>query len=1110
MVGGIVQRGLFVWAAIAGVTLRLWAAESQPEASPVAYRVTRYTAEQGLPQNTIKALLQTHDGYLWIGTLAGLARFDGVKFDVFNTSKTPEMISDAIIALTEDRQDGSLWVNTGNGLLRYHQHRFERFDESQGFPPPVGELWPARLGGVWYSPNSGQLALLQNRTIRTWKLRDEGPVGYRILQVEEQEDASLLVLMHVGLFRFEPVTGDLTRLGPPVATDTSYRHFFKQTNGTMLVVAREGLWRLTARSPVSPAPRAGTRPTVSKPEPGGSVGPVPSPGGVLNEPPSDAEWEHLETVSPGDRQCPEEIHASGDGGFWILWSSYGPPRLARFRADRSEFLDMSNLPDYSITAFLQDAEGHLWLGTMAGLYQLRPRAVQVYAREQGLRNDDVNSVTEGVDGTIWLGTAAGVSGIKDGRVTNLPPVEPMATGARGELLLADRQGRVWLGGHLADTVAYDQGKWVSPATFNSQMGWVRTLHQDRTGRIWAGFERGAGWISEEGDFREVPQTLSNPDVRVIYQDRRGDLWFGTYGGGLNRLHDGSITSYTTTLGKYNNRAWWIHEDADGVFWVGSQDGLNRFVPPGIESGKQKAESRNENEHSNSAPSLVTRHSTPDTSEGRFFTFTTEHGLYENTVNNIQEDDFGYLWLSGLQGIYRVERRELNEVAAGRQARAQVVAYGEADGLLNSECNGGDNQPSGCKDRAGRIWFPTVRGVAMIDPRAIRRNTVPPPVVIEQVKADDQVIFGDGMKTESGVQSPKSKVSASRVLNSQPSTLNYRLAPGRARVLEIHYVANSFAAPQRIRFKYRLKGYDQEWRFDEENRRVAFYTRLRPGAYTFLVTACNNHGLWNETPAEFSFALAPHFWQTGLFFALATAAVLGLGGAIQAYRLRWQRRLLQAEQRQALADERTRIARDLHDDLGSALTGTALKLDVLRRDTQTSPALTRRLAESAAGIRALAQHIREVVWALNPQCDTVPSVASFLEQQASQVLKVDGVRCRLEFPEDIPPLPLDGETRYQLALGVREALTNAVRHAAASEIVLGLSVEANHLIARVADNGRGFCPAKGPPAGHGLANIKARLERLGGQCECRSLPGTGTTVELRVPLNSARSRNPIKP
>ena len=131
-------------------------------------------------------------------------------------------------------------------------------------------------------------------------------------------------------------------------------------------------------------------------------------------------------------------------------------------------------------------------------------------------------------------------------------------------------------------VAFDHGAWVSPAPLSLGESWVRILYEDRSGRIWAGFDGGVAWLSDAGKVQELPQALSHPDVRVIHEDRRGDLWFGTYGGGLNRLHDGQITAYATTLGEYNNRAWCIHEDADGVFWVGSRNGMNRFVPPGVD------------------------------------------------------------------------------------------------------------------------------------------------------------------------------------------------------------------------------------------------------------------------------------------------------------------------------------------------------------------------------------------------------------------------------------------------------------------------------------------------------------------------------------------------
>jgi signal transduction histidine kinase len=200
---------------------------------------------------------------------------------------------------------------------------------------------------------------------------------------------------------------------------------------------------------------------------------------------------------------------------------------------------------------------------------------------------------------------------------------------------------------------------------------------------------------------------------------------------------------------------------------------------------------------------------------------------------------------------------------------------------------------------------------------------------------------------------------------------------------------------------------------------------------------------------------------------------------------------------ALAEERARIARDLHDDLGTALTGVALELDVARR--QSGDGIANRLGETAHNIRTLAERMREVVWAVNPNCDTVSSLASFLEQQAGLLLKHTPVRARFEFPEELPTLSVDSETRHQLALGVREAITNALRHAQASEIAVSLSLTADLMNVSVRDNGCGFDATIAPAHGNGLRNLRARLARLGGDCDVRSTPGAGTCVEFRVCL-----------
>jgi signal transduction histidine kinase len=409
-------------------------------------------------------------------------------------------------------------------------------------------------------------------------------------------------------------------------------------------------------------------------------------------------------------------------------------------------------------------------------------------------------------------------------------------------------------------------------------------------------------------------------------------------------------------------------------------------------------------------------------------------------------------------------------------------------MLSSECNGGDNQPAGAKDSEGRIWFPTARGVVAVDPRAVHQNDAAPPVVIEQVVADGEIIYGDGLDRNA----PRP------VLGSRPMAL----AAGHARLLEIRYAANSFVAPEKVRFRYRMEGHDREWR-DGGGSRVAYYNSLRPGDYRFQVKACNNHSYWNETGATFAFSLAPHFWQTWPFAAACAAAAVALAAGIQRHRLGVQRRILRLEQAAALQAERARIAKDLHDDLGATLTGVALQADVARRHARQPAALDAQLDAISRGARSLVEQMRETVWAMNPACDTIESAVSFLCQFAETFLAAASIRCRLDVPREIPPVELSADARHHLFLALKEALNNVVKHASAAEVWLRFQFDDEALTLTVQDDGRGFDSTLLNGAGQGLKNLRNRLETLAGSFELNTTPDHGARIRLRIPLaNSA--------
>jgi signal transduction histidine kinase len=368
------------------------------------------------------------------------------------------------------------------------------------------------------------------------------------------------------------------------------------------------------------------------------------------------------------------------------------------------------------------------------------------------------------------------------------------------------------------------------------------------------------------------------------------------------------------------------------------------------------------------------------------------------------------------------------------------------------------------------------------------------VLIEEVKADGETVFPfpDGQ--------PQAQNAEARdfVQGTSPSisTAMVRVKPGKAHSLEFQYTANTFVAPERARFRYRLVGSEDRWT-EAGAERLVRYHNLRPGSYQFEVTAANHHGVWNEKPARFAFSLEPHFWQTWSFYAFCAIGTIALAAAVQGYRLKWQHRLLKLEEQRALANERARIARDLHDDLGTALTGLALQLEVGRRDVKDDARAAGRFQEGAGKARELADRMREVVWTINPRCDTVSELVGFLEQQISQFAHADGIKVKIDFPEDIPAMPVAAQARHYLALSVREALTNVIRHAAATEVRVALEITDRELVLQVKDNGRGFQPTEKP--GHGLNNMRTRMEQAGGKFECSSEIGAGTKLRFSLPL-----------
>lgn len=524
------------------------------------------------------------------------------------------------------------------------------------------------------------------------------------------------------------------------------------------------------------------------------------------------------------------LYEDRQGNLWIGTDGGGINRYSKGR-----FVALSSregLSNDSVGAIYEDREGSLWIGTDAGgLNRLKDNKFISFGAPEGLSNDNARSALEAGDGTLWIGTFGGLNRYKDGRFTKLTTKDGLSSDVVLSLL-EDRDGGLWAGTLGGGVNRYRDGKFQH---YSRESGLsndtVLALYQDPQGIIWAGTRSGGLNRFEHGRFSALTtaQGLGSNDVRVLLGGRDGGLWIGTLGGGLNRYRDGQFSIIGKGQGLSSDRVLSLHEDRDGTLWIGTfGGGLNRYR------------------------------------DGKVTVYTTANGLFDDAIFQILEDDAGRLWMSSNRGVFSVRKQELEDYARGRIKTLAPSVYGKAEGMRSNECNGA-HQPAGWKGKDGRLWFPTIRGVAMIDPAHISTNSLPPPVLIEQFLVDERPVAA----------------------GTQPV-----LPPGRGR-LDFRYTALSYLAPERLRFKYKLEGFDQDW-VDAGDQRTAHYTNIPPGDFRFRVIASNNDGLWNEQGAELGFELRPHFYQAPAFYLVYLFAAVALAAGTQRF---FRRRLAQYETRE---------------------------------------------------------------------------------------------------------------------------------------------------------------------------------------------------------------------
>ena len=950
------------------------------------FNASVWLTENGLPQNTVHSITQAKDGYVWIATEEGLARFDGIKFTVFDKQNTPELKSNDIRVLLEDRR-GSLWIGTTDGLVRLQDSKFTAFTTRDGLPSNVIDaVCEDHNDSLWVVTAAG-IVRFGDGVFTPSTARGEFPKD-GVKTLFEDREGALWIGSSEGLARYKngAVAKYTTQDG---LANNSIVSIDQDQDGRLWVGTTNGLSQLEGNRFVTYTTRDGL---------------------------------------PNNRII--SLAVDREGSVWIGTAG----GLSRF-ADKqfSNFRLGDGLANEIILSIFEDREGSLWIGTESGgLNLLKDKKFTTYTSREGLSSDLVKSIYEDRKGNIWIGTnGGGLSLLKDGKFTTYTTADGLSSNVV-LALFGDGDGNLWAG--TPDGLnRFRDGKFK---TFTSADGlandFVRSIYADHNGNLWIGTS--GGLTRMRGDRFNVYTTadgLPNDFVGTIYEDAQGNIWIGTLGG-LSEFKDEKFTTYTTRDGLSSGVVISLHEDADGALWIGtSGGGLNRLK------------------------------------QGKFTAYTTRNGLPDDVVYSILEDRQNSLWLGSNKGIFRVNKNELDDFANGKVGSITSVLYGPADGMITRECSGGGH-PAGWRGADGKLWFATIKGVAMIDPERIKLNDQPPPVAIEQIRVDDESI------------APAQTI---------------ELAPGKSR-LDFYYTALSFVAPEKVRFKYKLEGFDSDW-VDGGTRRVAYYTNLRPGRYKFRVIASNNDGLWSPTGAAFDLYLRPHFYQTYWFYAVC---VLSLAMLVwQLYRFRLKR---VESQFAAVLAERNRIAREIHDNLAQEMLGISVQLEVVAR---TMPASAELAKTHLDRVRMLVRHgiaeARRYVWDLRSQALDKNDLPAALSDTARRLTTETAVSAKVEVSGTFRPLSplIEGNL---LRIG-QEAINNAVRHAHAQNILVNLKFDARRVQLSVRDDGHGFNyqeSMNGDAKHFGLVGMQERAVRIGGTLKVDSRAGEGTEVLVDVPIS----------
>lgn len=959
----------------------------------------RWTVEEGLPSNRIFKILKDKNGFIWIATDNGLARFDGSNFKIYNSDNQPLFEKNTVRNIFAD-SSGKIYFTAGTDKFIVLENNSFRLDESSEFDySATNKIFHTSDGTIWISSfNKGITKLLNGKFEKVDTLDEFG--GYEIRSLAEDGNGGIWIVTSEDKVLFYSDNHFVENLPESLYMNSAIKTIFFDSRNRLWLGTQSGIVILEENRSVK-----------------------------------------IKALRPLDKFIIRKITEDLSGNIWISTYNHGLFLLSGNELiPIGEKLGLNLKAKSGISDILFD-NNLVWLGTHEdGVFLLRKSLLEVIGKEEGLESEFVNSFYNDSDGSLLIGTKEGLFRLPpSGKFDEIRKTDYCASN-HVYSIDRDSDGNLIVGTRFFGLFVFKKDGVLNYKSDDGlQSNFVRTVFVDEDGTILVGTNSGGITVIENGKFRQIDlrHGLSSNLIAFIYKSKDSKFWIGTSRGGVNIIDgEGRVSVMNRESGLPGDVVSSIHEDDNGVIWLSVNGG-------GV--------SRIEN--------------------GKITNFTQKDGLFSNKLLNIIDDKKGNFWFPTSNGIFSVKREDFEKYRRGKIPKLRYVLFGKAEGMKSERCVGASAQ-SALLSANGFLFFSTINGAVVIDPtvRFEKKNQL-------ELFIDDVLVNYKSFER-------------SELLSIPPS-------PER---IEFFFNAIDFRNPHDVKLSYKLEGYDKDW-LNARNESRASYLHIPYGEYSFKVRAVSSGNFTEPKTAEIKINILPHIWETLWFQALSALLLIGLIvlATKYFYALKYKRQLQIIELERALEKERSRISKDMHDEVGANLTKMSL-LSEIAKNKLANPADAKKYLNqiTSAGVE-VASSLDELVWAVNPKNDKLEKLIFYIIQYVENYLSLTDFKFSFKFPEEIPDKFVSAEIRHNIFSVIKEAMNNSVKYSEAERIYLEFKFGGEKLEVIFNDDGKGIDFNKVGEFSNGLSNMKHRIDDINGAFKIYNRSGKGVEIYISVNL-----------